>query len=536
MMRSGILATAILAPSFAAAEPTVSASPDHGSQAIVALFVVALFTLLTLERAHRVLVACGIVSLLWIVHYLTPWNTISFDDAMTAVDANVILLLAAMMTIVGVLKETNIFSWLVHRLVQQSHGETATLLAALLSITAVLSALFDNVTTVILITPIAQRLAGLRRISVWPFFMPMIMAANIGGAATLIGDPPNILIGSAARLSFLDFLLNLTVPVLVMMIAIQHYAIYRYRDELAAATRTAPATDGEPRITDPKLLRWSLYVLVIVLLGFLLQAALHVEVAVPAFIGAVAILTIQDYRYLQRRGRQPTPEERAHGILKIIEREIEWPVLAFFFALFIVMGAATQVGLTDLAAHGFAQLVRGVSAYWDLAPPTTLLFAAVAILWLSAIASMIVDNIPFTMAAIPVVAQLSRTLPGDNEVLWWALALGACLGGNGTLIGASANVTVAGMAEKLGQPIGFAAFMRFGVPVTAITLTIASAYLFSWVSLGAAWTNGTVAVLLVCIYRRTIRNRLVVLAPVAVRLMRDVQDFRKRIRNRSGHG
>lgn len=535
MTRNGVLAGAIALPSLAAAaEHGISSTPVLGSQLVVGLMVIALFVLLTLERGHRVLVASGIVSLLWTIHYLTPWNTISFDQAMAAVDANVILLLAAMMTIVGVLKETNVFAWLVYKLVVRVQGQIVPLLAALMSITAVLSALFDNVTTVILVAPIARQIASLKRASVWPLFMAVIMAANIGGAATLIGDPPNILIGSAARLSFSDFLVNVAVPVVIMMLAVQRYVLFRYRTELVTETRVTLASSQEPLISDPKLLRWSLYVLAAVLLGFLFQSVIRVEVAVPAFIGAVAILTIQDYRYLQRRRRQPTPEERTHGILKIIEREIEWPVLAFFFALFIVMGAATQVGLTDLAASAFADLIRHARDHWGLAPPATLLVGALTILWLSAIASMIVDNIPFTMAAIPVVAFLSRTLPGEVEVLWWALALGTCLGGNGTMIGASANVTVAAMAEKFGEPIGFISFMRFGIPVTAITLTIASLYLGAWLFLGGAWINAIGGALLVGIYRKAIRSWIAILAPIVVRASRDVRDLGARLWNRTG--
>lgn len=532
MTRKGILFFGSLTPSLAAA--ATSATSDRGSQAVVALLVAALFILLSLERAHRVLVACGIVSVLWLVHYLTPWNTISFEEATAAVDANVILLLAAMMTIVGVLKETNVFAWLVHRLVRQSNGQADRLLAALMAITAILSALFDNVTTVILVAPIARHLAQLHRIPVWPLFMPMIMAANIGGTATLIGDPPNILIGSAARLSFLDFLLNLTVPVVVMMISARKYMQYRYRNELAAADRVVSSPDGEPQITNPRLLRWSLYVLALVLLGFLLQTVMHVEVAVPAFIGAIAILAIQDHLHLKRRRRQPTAEERTHGILKIIEKEIEWPVLAFFFALFIVMGAATQVGLTELAANGLDHAIRGARDEWRLAPSATLLLGVMIVLWVSALVSMIVDNIPFTMAAIPVIAHLTRVLPGDTEALWWALALGACLGGNGTLIGASANITVVGVAEKLGQPIRFGEFMRFGLPVTLITLTIASLYLLSWIALGGAWTNFGALVALLGAYRRWIFGGYLVLAPVASRLSCEMRGLRDRVRGGNG--
>ena len=226
----------------------------------------------------------------------------------------------------------------------------------------------------------------------------------------------------------------------------------------------------------------------------------HMPVAVPAVIGIAAILLAQDYYYL--KDYQPTPEERQHGVLEILEKDIEWPTLAFFLFLFILVGAAVQTGLIESLALGLAWVVGKISTSLALSPRATLLVAALIVLWVSGLLSAIVDNIPYTAVTIPLVASLLVQLKAgaEGQVLWWALALGACLGGNGTLIGASANVTVTGLAEKDGKRISFNEFTAFGARVTGITLMMSSVYLALWLYVGSAHVNVAGAVCLMLIF------------------------------------
>jgi len=240
-----------------------------------------------------------------------------------------------------------------------------------------------------------------------------------------------------------------------------------------------------------------------ILVGFLTHSLTHMPVAVPAVIGVAAVLFAQDYYYL--REHKPTAEERQHGVLAILERDIEWPTLAFFLFLFILVGAAVSTGLIESLAQAMAWTVGRISKDADLSPTATLLVAALLILWVSGVLSALIDNIPYTAVTIPLVASLLERLHAgpDGQVLWWALALGACLGGNGTLIGASANVTVTGLAEKDGQRISFAEFTAFGARVTAITLVLSSIYLALWLYVGSASVNlAGLAVLLLCAVRK----------------------------------
>jgi Na+/H+ antiporter NhaD/arsenite permease-like protein len=218
-----------------------------------------------------------------------------------------------------------------------------------------------------------------------------------------------------------------------------------------------------------------------VFVGFMTHGQTGMPVAVPALIGAATLLVVQDVLYL--RTHRPTPSEREHGLLEVVEREIEWPTLAFFVFLFIVVGAAVQTGLMDTVAAVLSRAIARGQAGFGLSGPATLVLAALVICWASGVLSGLVDNIPFVAVAIPIVARLSGQLPGSGNTLWWALALGACLGGNATAIGASANVTVIGIAERQGTRIRFAEFARFGVPVTAMSLGIASLFLVGWVYL-----------------------------------------------------
>jgi Na+/H+ antiporter NhaD/arsenite permease-like protein len=402
-----------------------------------------------------------------------------------------------MMAVVGVLKTTGVFEWSVARLLARAKGRPILILSLVVWFTALASAFLDNVTTVVFMTPVALGLA--RRLGLAPaaVVMPMVMASNIGGTATLIGDPPNIMIGSGAGLSFIDFIENLTPPVLVMMFWLKFYSERYYARELAAGLGDGDMDLPAPRLLDPDLARWMLVISIGILVGFLTHHITHMPAAVPATIGAAAALIVQDRLYIRRS--RPTSSERVHGVLAVTERDIEWPTLAFFGFLFIIVGAAVQTGLIGTMATALQDLVVSGSQAMGLSEAGTLFFAALIICWVAAMMSALIDNIPFVAVAIPVVAQLAGGLAGDTEILWWALSLGACLGGNATPIGASANVTTIGLAEREGARISFKAFARFGSVVAFGTLVIATAWLAMFIYLGkttADWTAlGTAAAL-----------------------------------------
>ena len=474
---------------------------DILSQGIVAAILVGVFALLAADRVHRVLVPIGAVAVVWLISYFTPFKLISFQAATQAIDLNVILLLFSMMALVGVLKTTNVFPWAVDRLLERSRGNPSRAARLIIWFTGVLSAILDNVTTVIFTYPMASEMARRLKINGSAFFLPMVMAANIGGTATLIGDPPNVLIGADPRtgLSFMDFIYHLAVPCTFMMIVLVWYARRYYpadigrtadADHAGAATPTGAALENVP------LLRATCWITALIFAGFMTHTLTHMPVAVPAVIGIAAILLAQDYYYLKTH--QPTPEERRHGVLSILERDIEWPTLAFFIFLFVLVGAAVATGLIESLAQALAWIIQGVSAGFGLPPTATLLLAAVIILWVSGFLSAVIDNIPYTAVTIPLVASLLNQLKAgpDGQVLWWALALGACLGGNGTLIGASANVTVTGLAEKDGKRISFNEFTSFGSRVAVLTLLISSAYLAMWLYIGSTIVNIAGAVVL----------------------------------------
>ncbi|HWP02838.1 MAG TPA: SLC13 family permease [Gemmatimonadaceae bacterium] len=477
----------------------LASGTDPVSQALVAAILIVVFFLLAREAAHRVVISLAAVAAIWLITYLTPFHLLSFERTAAAVDFNVLVLLAAMMALVGVIRTTGVFEWAVARVLRSANGRPAVVLVLLVWATAFLSAFLDNVTTMVFVTPIAVQLARRMRVAVATFLLPAVMASNIGGTATLIGDPPNIMIGSGADLSFADFIARLTLPCLLMVALLSSFAVFRARRELADSLAPAtPAIADIPELSDPELARWMGWIGALVLLGFLTHHISGMPAAVPATVGAALALVVQDRLYLKRH--RPTPAERIHGVLAVTERDIEWPTLAFFACLFVVVGAALETGLIETLARGLVSFVDGSAAAFALRPRTALYFAALVICWTSGAVSAVVDNIPFVAVSIPVIGKLAQTMQGDTTVLWWALALGACLGGNATVVGASANVTAVGLAERAGVRLRFADFARYGIPVTIGTLLVSSLVLAGFVYLSPALTQLLVVVAFVPLF------------------------------------
>jgi Na+/H+ antiporter NhaD/arsenite permease-like protein len=419
----------------------------------IGIFAVA-YALIITERVHKTVAALlgGTAVMLF--------GVVSQHDAFAAIDLEVIFLLVGMMIITHFLAESGFFGYLAVRLAQVARGKPVPLMLLLCMVTAVLSALVDNVTTVLLIAPVTFLIAEQLEVPPIPYLIFEVLSANVGGTATLIGDPPNILIGSAAGLSFNQFVIHLGPIALVCLVFVLVFA--------GLAARSHSAVDPERRarimrmraersITDRKLLVRSSTVLSLVLLAFVLHGVLGFEPAAAALAGAAVLLL----------WTRADPEEAF--------RSVEWSTLFFFIGLFMLVAGLIHTGVLDACAQGVIRLTG------DSIPLT-----AMAVLWLSGLASSVVDNIPITVTLIPIVEQLLPELAAQNgvstehvhTVLWWSLALGACLGGNGTLYGAAANVVVIGIARRNKQPISFAKFLAYGLPVMILTLALSSAYVF----------------------------------------------------------
>jgi Na+/H+ antiporter NhaD/arsenite permease-like protein len=408
------------------------------------IFVVA-YALIASERFDRTLVALlgGLL--------VVTLGIIDQHQAFEAIDFNVIFLLAGMMIIASGLSQTGFFEYVAGKAIHLSKGEPFRLLILLAVLTAVLAAVLDNVTTVVLIAPVTLSMARTLRVSPLPYLLSQIFASNIGGTATLIGDPPNILIGSAAGLDFAAFLVHLAPVVVVIMLGFVVLMAISFRghmeDDASRLDRLAEL-DPAAAIKDRTKMTRALVILGLTLVAFMFHAMLGLEAATIAMLGATVLMIVGPLD--------------PHDAL----RDIEWNTLFFFVGLFMLIEAVVHVGIVGGIATALADAVGG--------DPT---IATMAVLWFSAIASAVVDNIPYTATAIPVVQGLIDSgLTGD--VLWWALALGACLGGNLTIVGASANIVVANLAQRDGHPISFWVFFRYGAAVVVMSLLVSTAYLW----------------------------------------------------------
>ncbi len=375
------------------------------------------------------------------------------------IDFNTIALLTGMMLIVAVTRRSGVFQFVALWSAKRVKADPAALLAVFQLVTALFSALLDNVTTVLLMTRVVLVIAEELEVPPWPFLVGLILAANIGGIATLVGDPPNILIGSAAGLGFNDFIAALA-PIVVAMeacvILVLHLVWGRRLAAPVAAKTRVMAFDAKEAIGDRRLLVWSLAVIALVVTAFVLARPLGLEPGTIALTGAALLMLVEG---MGRPAASRT--ELAHATFA----EIDWVTIFFFVGLFVVVGGVEVTGLLRLLARALAASTGG-----GLAPTAFTILAG------SAGLSAVVDNIPFVAAMIPVVKSLGPQFGGAAHLrpLWWALSLGACLGGNGTLIGASANLAVAGLAERAGHPVRFWPFLAVSLPLTLMTLAVAA--------------------------------------------------------------
>jgi Na+/H+ antiporter NhaD/arsenite permease-like protein len=406
----------------------------------IAIFVVALAVIAS-ERVDRTKIALLGATLIVLT------QTIDQEHAIEAVDWNTIGLLAGMMLMVKLTEATGVYTWVAIRAGQLSKGRPLAVVVSLAVTTGVLSAFLDNVTTVLLIVPITFLLADTLDVDPVPLIVIEIIASNIGGTATLIGDPPNILIAGHTGLSFGAFIVNLA-PIVILTLAIVIpglYLVFRSRLQIEPEARARMMElDADRSIEDAAEAKRTVPILVVTILLFFAHKALHIEPATVALAGASAMLLVT----------RQSVEDALSGI--------EWSTLFFLIGLFVMVGALEATGALDEVTEGIASVTDGQRTAELL-----------GIVWVSAIGSGLVDNIPFTAAMIPVVDSLGG---GTDDDYWWALALGACFGGNATIVAAAANVAASGMALSAGRPIGFLYFLRYGLGATAVSLILATAY------------------------------------------------------------
>ncbi|MFE6555815.1 SLC13 family permease [Streptomyces sp. NPDC057746] len=425
---------------------------DWQSWAAVAVFVGA-YVLIISERVHRTAAALGGAGLMLVISATD--DKAAFYSEHTGIDWNVVFLLLGMMAIVGVLRQTGLFEYLAIWSVKRARGRPFRVMVMLVLITSVASALLDNVTTVLLVAPVTLLVCERLALPAAPFLIAEVFASNIGGTATLVGDPPNIIIASRAGLTFNDFLVHLApiaavlTVVLLALCRLMFRSAFVYDKDRAAQVMTLTEREA---IRDPRLLWQGLAVLALVVCGFVLHPVLHYAPSVVAILGAGLLIAVSKVDTRDVLG------------------EVEWPTLAFFAGLFVMVGALIETGVIGVLSRALADATGGRE-----------LGATLTLLGGSAVLSGVVDNIPYVATMAPITADLVKDMtgaPGGHHVLWWALALGADLGGNATAIGASANVVVLGIAERNRQPISFWQFTRYGLVVTLVTVAISALYLW----------------------------------------------------------
>lgn len=411
----------------------------------ILIFAVA-YIFIVVEKIHRTIIALVGAAIAIAI------GVINQEQAVAAIDFNTIGLLIGMMIIVGITRQSGVFEYMAIKAAKLAGGRPLAILAALAVVTAIASALLDNVTTVLLIVPVTFAITDRLDISPIPYLFTEILASNIGGTATLIGDPPNIMIGGATGLGFIDFIANLAFPVIVIFIVVTAILLFIFRKDLQTSeenTKNLMSLEEKEFIKDWKLLKISLAVLAFTMIGFLLHQALHLESATVALLGASLLMLIS----------REDPEETLLSV--------EWPTIFFFAGLFIIVGGLEVRGVIEAVAEKALELTGG-----------NLLHTGMLVLWLSAIASSFVDNIPFVATMIPLLQTMETMSTMPIEPLWWTLALGACLGGNGTLVGAAANVIVAGIAERYGSPLKFIDFLKIGFPIMLLSVFMSMIYLY----------------------------------------------------------
>ena len=422
---------------------------------ISALLLLVAYVFIALEKIPKVtiaLVGAGLTIVLGLVSQskiadglLNPNYFVNF------IDFNVIFLLVSMMILVLIATKSGVFTWMANELLKLTKGHPVKILITLGLFTAVVSAFLDNVTTVILVMPITFAIAKQLEINPVPILITEVFASNIGGTSTLIGDPPNIIIGSAARFSFMDFVYELAPVVAIILLVVLAMLAFIFKKDLVATEenmKKVAQIDNSKTITDKKHMIRSMSVLGLVILGFVTHDITHIETCIIAMLGASILLLFE----------KPT---------EILEK-VEWNTIFFFVGLFIIIGGLEASGGIKLMAEWLLKVTNGSQEATSM-----------VILWGSGIISGFIDNIPYTATMSPMLVEIQKAIGVDYTYpLWWALSLGACLGGNMTIIGAAANVIVSENAAKEGHPIGFIQFMKYGVPVVLISLLISSVYVY----------------------------------------------------------
>ncbi|MDF2889994.1 MAG: ArsB/NhaD family transporter [Clostridia bacterium] len=412
---------------------------------IALIIFILTYTAIISEKINRTVIAL-FGAVLMIIFQVIPQ-----EHAFGVIDFNTIGLLIGMMIIVIILRKTGIFQYIAIRTAKASKGDPWKIFLMFCVITAVASALLDNVTTILLIAPVTLVITDTLKLNPFPFLFAEIFSANIGGTATLIGDPPNIMIGGATGLGFMEFVYNLTPVVIVIFIVTLFIMKFIFRKEFKVTEENKKKVlgfDEHKTIQDKKLLIQSGIVLGITILGFILHQTIHLESATVALFGGVLLLLVS----------KVDPDE--------VLMEIEWSTVFFFVGLFILVGTLEEVGVIKVLAEKLVALTEG-----------NIRVTSMLVLWFSAVASAFVDNIPFVATMIPLIQNMQAISGIDVMPLWWSLALGACLGGNGTIVGASANVIAAGMLEKRGTKIGFLQYLKLAFPLMLVSIIISTIYL-----------------------------------------------------------